>query len=773
MITIIADAHAYHTEPPGALCASGPRDYVRARSAIRGALDQGRSLTVYVTDRLLLHWLDDLTDYEGIHWQRIAPEADYRRLFGADPAPPFTPDLLIALDIASMNAPPPGIEIDPAGWMLGEHLHALWASPQGSLAHLGQLLGWALKHADRLATYLHPLMQRRLTVWASHHPAYAALRAGSLATDATNLIRCSALHRYDTAWLREQGLAGLPVVAPALDGALWISALSDLAPSIERYWRERMVQSTPNVEFIQAAIECMSGWSGVELRAIERVLRHDASLLDRSLVHVLRRRFATLPEAAATLDELEALVPPARPALPQGEWSDEQWLQWATNDYMPYFTWTVRSHQPRDHQQACALAYEMWLAQRYPYWLTIVGSPLITSQFTLLRDLLNAQPNTVVVWLVVDGMTWWQGRMLREICQYQGLYPQRYEAGVALLPSLTDISKRALVTGMAITQPPRGSIVQAAREKLERAGVRGYVGYDAREILEALQSAEPPQCLIWFANMLDQLAHDRPDFADDSTVRGYLEGLGRNLVRMRTTCIERGQSFHVLIGSDHGSTLLPFGAPTRRLPPATREVVDVWEDAGDQYDTSSASARAVLVSDVHRLQIDQPDDWHHLAQLPYQLPQDYLVPRGYAAIGRRPSGWTHGGLTPEETIVPLMHLTPEPLVIQSLSITISGQVRSRQGGSLTILLVNPNPAPLDKMVIRIADLAPVSIEHIAAAGRYETTITLPARAIEGTELPLAWELEGSVLGVEHRQQGEARIAVRRLQTEDRFDDLFG
>jgi len=33
-----------------------------------------------------------------------------------------------------------------------------------------------------------------------------------------------------------------------------------------------------------------------------------------------------------------------------------------------------------------------------------------------------------------------------------------------------------------------------------------------------------------------------------------------------------------------------------------------------------------------------------------------LVTRGYAAIGRRPSGWTHGGLTPEETIVPLMHL---------------------------------------------------------------------------------------------------------------------
>jgi len=773
MITIIADPHAYQTETPNALYARSPGDYVRTRSAIRHALDQGERLTVHVTNRLLIHWLNDLTTYEGIHWEYIAPDVDYRRLFGTDPAPPFIPALLITLDIANMNAPPPGIEIEPAGWVLGERLHALWAFPHGSLVHLTQLLGWVLKHADKVATFMHPLVQQRLVAWAHDYSAYAALRAGSLATDVINLLRRAALHRYDTAWLREQGLAELPVIAPTLEGALWVIALRDLAPVIERYWRERIAQSTPNRAFVQAAIECMSGWSNVELRAIEGALRRNASLLDLSLLQVLRQRFADLPEAAATLDELEALVPPAQPVLPQEQWSDEQWLRWATNDYMPYFAWTVRSHQPREYQQICALAYELWLARRYPNWLTIIGSPLITNQFTLLRDLLNMQPNAVVIWLVVDGMTWWQGRILQELCRHKGLHPQRYEAGIALLPSLTNISKRALVTGMAIPESPRSSIAQAAREKLERVGLRGYVSYDAHESLEALRSNEPPQCLIWFANMLDRLAHDRSDFADDAIVRGYLEELGRTLVRMQAMCVERGRPFHVLIGSDHGSTLLPSGAPTYRLPQATREVIDVWEDAGDQQATEPASARAVLVNDTHRLQIEHPNDWHYLARLPYELPQDYLVPRGYAAIGRRPSGWTHGGLTPEETIVPLMHLTPEPLAIQHLSLTISGQIRARQVGSLTILLINPNPAPLDQVMIQIADLAPVTIERVAAGGRYETMITLPARAHEGTELSLAWEISGLVLGVKYRQQGEARIAVRRLQTEDRFDDLFG
>lgn len=773
MITIIADPHNYQVEPAGALHASGASDYVRTRSAIRHALNHGQSLTVHVTDRLLLHWFADLADYEGVQWEHIAPEVDYRRLFGSDPTLPFTPDLLITLDIASMNVPPPGLEIEPIGWVLGQRLDPLWSSPQGSPAHLTQLLSWTLAHTDLLETYLHPLIQQRLSVWAGDDPAYTVLRAGSLATDATNMIRVTALQRYDPVWLRAQGLAGLPLTSLSLTGNFWIAALSDLAPTIDRYWREHIVQVTPNAVFVQAAIERMSGWSEVELRAIENVLQRNANLLNQSLVSILRQRFTDLPQAAATLDELEALIPPARPGLPQDDWSDEHWLRWATNDYMPYFTWTVRANQPRDYQQECALAYETWLAQRYPHWVTSVGSPLITRQFTLLRDLLSAQPNTVVVWLIVDGMAWWQGRILREICRHQGLYAQRYEAGIALLPSLTDISKRGLVTGMAISDPPRGSITQAAQEKLGRAGVRGYVGYHFQEALEALRSTEPPPCLIWLDNTLDRLAHDRPEFADDGVVRGYLEDLGRKLARMQKTCMERGQTFHALIGSDHGATLLPAGAPPRRLPHATREVVDVWEGSTDERSTGHVSSRAVLVNDVQRLQIDQPGDWHHLERLAYQLPQDYLVTRGYAAIGRRPSGWTHGGLTPEETIVPLMHLAPKPLIVQSLSLVISGQVRVRQAGTLTLVLLNPNPAPLDDIVIQVADLAPVTIVRIAAGERYESTITFSARTIEGTELPLTWELQCSILGVEHSQQGEARITVRRIQTRNDIDTLFG
>ncbi|RRR68566.1 MAG: hypothetical protein EI684_17475 [Candidatus Viridilinea halotolerans] len=742
------------------------------RQAIRRALDDGKSLTLHVTSRLLLHWLEDFIGYSGVEWVPVAPERDYRRIFGSDPPALFTPEVLLAANIATINVPPPGVAVDAAGWVLGERLHPLWSAPQASSNHLSELSTWVVSPGASIAPALYPLVQDCLTKWAAAMPAYGALHAGSLGADVTNLIRSAALRHYPAAWRQAHGLHHLPVASFALHRELWVQALRELGPPIEHYWREQVAEREPDQAWLQAALAAMSGWSHAELRMIEAVILRDPALLNAALVQTLRQKFGALHGAAVTLDELEQLVPPPQPAQPQADWSDQQWLTWATQAYMPYFAWTVRTQQPCAAQAAYALCYADWLAQRYPHWLTAVGSPLITSQFTLMRDLLVAQPDAVVVWLVADGLTWWQGKILRESCQQHGLHPQRYEPAVALLPSITSISKRALVTGILAPEEVHGTLAQAAQEKLTRVGVRGFVSYHEQEVLAAVRSSAPPQCVIWLANELDRQAHEQITFTDDMVVRAIIERFGQTLAKLRDRCIERGHPFHALIGSDHGSTLLPATAPTRRMPTATREVIDVWEDSPEPRSSNHTSARAAQVSADQHLQIEE-DAWYHLDRLRYQLAHAYLIPRGYAAVGRRPTGWTHGGLTPEETIVPLMHLTPEPLVMHNLRLALSGRLQPQREGMLVLLLTNPNPAPLDHLVVRIADLQPVAIERIEANGRHETTLTYPARPLDGAELALPWTLDGQVLGVTHHQQGAARIAVRRLQSDTSMDDMFG
>ncbi|NCC32607.1 MAG: hypothetical protein EOM24_11395, partial [Chloroflexia bacterium] len=257
MITIIADPHNYKGDVPGVMQAASPRDYVAARQAIRRALDLDNSLTLHVTSHLLLHWLEDFNGYTGVDWKQIAPELDYRRIFGVDPPSLFTPEVLIAIDIATINVPPPGAEVDPVGWVLGERLHAVWGAPQASEAHLSQVSAWAVRHGDTILPLLHPLVQYCLTQWAVAMPAYGALRAGSLAADATNLIRRAALRHYSVQWLQEHGLQALPVAPLKLSGAIWGEALRDLGPAIEQYWREQRAEREPDQMWLQSALATM------------------------------------------------------------------------------------------------------------------------------------------------------------------------------------------------------------------------------------------------------------------------------------------------------------------------------------------------------------------------------------------------------------------------------------------------------------------------------------------------------------------------------------
>jgi hypothetical protein len=615
-------------------------------------------------------------------------------------------------------------------------------------------------------------MQTQLMNWGEQHTIYRLLHVGSLYADSLRLVRRWALSRYDERWQREQGFAALPIMKVPAERDACVIAIRDLVPALNAYWSYHFAETELTIDHLQSAIDRMSGVSEAELTTIIRLLRRQPTLISTPVVTQLRRRFSELPESNQHIRELNELIQPSRPHMPDPNWLPDRWLQWATNEYMPYFSWTIRAEQPRDYQQQCALSFGEWLAEQYPRFLNNDASPLLIRQFTLMRDLLRNDPQAIVVWLIVDGMTWWQSIRLLEECRQQNLFAQRVEPSIAMLPSITSISKRALVTGLPSVEPRQQSIAVAAREQLARAGISSYVGYSLSQALEVLRQPAPPRCAIVLYNALDQLAHNMTTFSDNEGIRGCLRGLAQDLAKMKQVCNEHGNIFHALIGSDHGSTLLPSDAPLRRLPQATREITDIWEDDLDQEGASSASHRAAVIIDSQRLVIDHPEHWYILDKDRYQLNQSYLVPRGYGYVTRKPTGWTHGGLTPEEVVVPLIHLASEPLQVLQAIVRITGSLRSRQATNLTLEVVNPNAAPLNEIAFQIADLEPLHIDQIAAGSTLTQQIHFPARPIDGAELVIQWSLICAILGTPYEQRGREVLSVRRLQTEDTLDDFF-
>jgi hypothetical protein len=619
-----------------------------------------------------------------------------------------------------------------------------------------------------------PLIAAQLDRWAAANPIYRALRPRHLREDASKLLARFALQRYDKHWRESQSWGQLPLLEANDQSSACISALRDLHGLIAAYWRKRFAESNQSAGMIAIALDQMSGLSDTELSELHTMLERHPAQLDATLLAAIRWRFGKLPTAGETLRDIAARVAPAEPALPTRDWTTGQWLRWASHEYMPYFTWIIRAGQARDHQQACAERFSDWLYDQYPAWLNAEHSPLLLSQYRHMRALLNEQPDARVVWLVVDGLTWWQGAILREACESQGLHAQAHAAGVAMLPSITSVSKRAIVTGLPTIDLTQPIIAEAARTQLQRSGINGHVSYSFAEALHVLQQADETRCFIVLFNMIDVLAHQTPTLTDNAGIRGYLDELARGLGRMRDACLQQGRPFHALIGSDHGSTLLPSGATSLPLPQATQEIDDTWEPETPNRETHKPSTRAVVVTDPTRIAAADRAHWYMLDRDRYQLDRHYLTPRGYKYVGRRPSGWTHGGLTPEEVIVPLMHLTPEQFDLQPLMIELSGTLRVGQPSQITVGLVNPNRFPIDTVTLDLgAGTIPLHIDRVESSARCDLVIEFPAIASALSELPIKWRMRYDTVAGTQTQDGRLLLPIRRLQAEDMgFDDFF-
>jgi hypothetical protein len=775
MITIIADRHGYVNPPVDALVGTKTADYVSIRRGIRVALDQDKPLIVYTTNPVLLGWLSDLHRYpeRRVTWRVVDPGEEFTGLFGIAPTDPFTPARIAALQLHDLPRVPTGVVVNPLTWILGHRLSPVWQHDDPAAGHISLLAEWALNRTAPLEADMIALAQAQLERWSVHQPLYRAMHATSLVDDSVNLLVRWALQRYEASWHSTQPWSALPILDGEPAPTALLTALRGWRNSIQDYWNRQIASASIDISFINTALAQMSGLSEAEFSALQTMLNRFPEALDKRLLQIIRNRFMRLPNVQPQLRRLDEMVAPPEPPLPDPAWPVDQWLRWATQQYMPYYAWVIQNDRGRDHQQACALQYSDWLYAQYPAWLNDDHSPLLLRQYQDMDALIQGDDRVVVIWLIIDGMTWWQGGLMREICERHGLHPQVQSAGIAVLPSITSVSKRALVTGQPTIDLAQPTIAEAARVKLARSTIPATVQYSLPKATEILRQDDTIRVAVVLFNLIDALAHQSTTFTDNAGIRGYLEELASQLSTAQQACAEQSRRLHVLIGSDHGSTLLPKDAPSVPLPNMVREIDDLWEPELPGQEAQKPSTRAAATDLDHIPSVDQRV-WYALDQDRFQLDRHYLVPRGYSYIKRRPLGWTHGGLTPEETIVPLLHLASERPRVLALEIEFRGSLRVGQAGTITAVLRNLNPFPVQEVTLMVSGTTEeATLMHMGALEQQEVELHFANVLVQGAELPIEYEVRYNAFGNLHHDAGQARISLRRLQTEDTsFDDLF-
>ncbi len=534
-----------------------------------------------------------------------------------------------------------------------------------------------------------------------------------------------------------------------------------LSPAVEPFLSD---QRKKFYNLVVAEMESMSGRLMAERQALTDFLLEHKRNLSFSLLEKTRAHFSALEDTEQVVNRLGEFVPPRRPPTPGKDWKLSEWLKWAGRAYLPYRRWMIKVDEEDEEIETFGLDYESWLKVNYPQIL-MDGSPqLVANVYQQIQKLFES--NCSVLWLIIDNLADYWLPKLHNALHDAGFTLEQHQRMLSMLPSVTDISRRAMCAGRlprdAVKTYPDDATAFAALWEQEEVRRPRF----CRTVAEAWSAIEEGAQLIALVfNRLDHRTHKADDgwFSAEEDIenemRRMLErasGIARTMNSLRPT--------KLVISTDHGCIKPAQWSETLEIPPSA------IPDEEFTY-----HRRYAVIDDDTGL---NPIDWHVLDAESFQLPRDYAVPRGQRFIGGRPRGFTHGGLTPEETVVQYLVATPGLREDEELAFFVaSDPIRLGQPSEIAISVSNPFVYDVEEVIIRIPymdlEFAPFDLPALSQVFTEVLTITLPKDIDvheDKTTLPLTCEY--TIGGSRQFVSTELKIDVLTLYSSD-LDDFEG
>ncbi|UOG74346.1 hypothetical protein MTX78_19785 [Hymenobacter tibetensis] len=597
---------------------------------------------------------------------------------------------------------------------------ALWKSdsnnePAAVAAIAGQWLAW-LHHTDQVEwpSQHVALLTAWLAEWEKAAPQAALLMP---------LDPAMALTTYQ-AWV---GLAPAPLARPLRQAFAWAGPCPAPVPApwsaaARQYWETdlpRYVDARPTGT--EASLAVAAWWAQTNNQllhpdllplvlnvAVQYVSQHRAALT-ADLLRTLRASMA--PEDYARL--VRYLPPPEPGPLPD---EPEAVLRWTTDEYLPYRLWQATLDQPDEAAIATvrhhALAFGAWLLTTYPARLVGATHPYQHLYWAQPNRVLPQSPNEVVVWVIADGLSWADARF---VAQKTGeLSANRLSTTEAarcfgLLPTITHFTKVPVRAGIPY-QNTLGRLPELA--SAATADVR-----DSQDPVQRASQLAGGQLLVWKPLQPDAAYHES---AEASVVRrnalGILTTLAQTIVDVAQE-IPRSLALRVLLTTDHGrmaglgtrAVTVPEGFEAHgrvayRLvpgpPPAPSPDIE-WLDP----EFFSLPGWAGVVRDERSFR---------------KLRKD-----GSQAGG--PDNFSHGGIWPEEVVVPWLTIQRDAVPIK-ITGSATGRARAGSTGTITLQLFNEadRPVRLRRLQISWTGTPPFEAEvSTTLSGQQSTSVSVP------------------------------------------------
>lgn len=200
-------------------------------------------------------------------------------------------------------------------------------------------------------------------------------------------------------------------------------------------------------------------------------------------------------------------------------------------------------------------------------------------------------------------------------------------------------------------------------------------------------------------NEIDEYIHANiPNEVRDKKIRKRLTYFFESLAEGLNSYHRHSEKpIFISISSDHGYTLLPINSKS----------ITISED-------SDISHGRVLVSGMPKFEDE------NLTTRIEEGSEKYYIARDYQHFGQKPKGAVHGGITPQEMIVPSVLIsTSEVAQYKNLSVRLEGEVfRGKNENTVKLSFINPNPHKVNILSIHIPNSSTVEKVDYSLVLRY-------------------------------------------------------
>ena len=780
MITLVFDPYCLkkeHTEH--CYTCSDVEDYVKLRLRMRELIHQRKDSCILIRDKILCTWLSDFKYYPEniIQIEDLAePKEKLCDLLRTKFIPDnLTDELVISLDLLTKARTVKLEGNDVEDWILKTCVHECWELALPNWQHLGSLIEFFLHSKDKeFIPFLDDLMKRKFQVWLNSavdevKKAYEWLC--NYPVENAILITCMQVLgpyleefkneflkvRYRIASSIEQAdvktlLLNLKVIRVNKE------LLESMNDSTHIYWNEIFKKEPLTLEFIDK----MSGKLIGELQSVRDYLITHKEVITPFLLDKMQAKFNQLPAAEMILAGLRSFACPEFPSEPSCNWNWDDWSRWAVCEYLPYRFWTEKNNKPKQELDQYSVLYQDWLFKHYPS-LKNQLAPLVYGIFSCVKKLIE-QGNRVI-WIIVDNLSWENLPFILDEFEKQKLQLcQNPIPLISMLPSETSISKFSILGGKLPAQLQEQQPEKILISCWQPLGITVKL-IRLKDLINEVSSSKERLFVVLY-NELDEIAHKPAGKIEDRERK--IRDSFKYIAEQVGNAIKYQEDFariKLVLSSDHGSCRLLKNAKRISIPRY------ILKDKIYQKHRRLAKVKDEKYIDSH--------DTYILSENAFGLPEKYIIPKGYGYFERKPFSYTHGGLSPEETIVPYMEFGFSVLVsIKDLEVVYRGHaLRKGHQENLEFVVRNYNNIKVQNILLQLpkyevkTNIAYIEGKQESETGNIQIVIDPKERVHKG-EINIDAVVAFLIFGKRVVKEIKIAIPIRELAIIEKFDEMF-